>query len=76
LKSSVADPDPRSGTFLTPASGIRIRGGKKSRARIIIPDLIYEDLVSVFWLKYSNSLIKVRNRGLVKSGSGIRDGKA
>jgi hypothetical protein len=43
---------------LTPGSRIRIRDRQKSRARIrdpgtglIIPDLIFEDLVSVFVLK-------------------------
>jgi hypothetical protein len=29
VKISVADPDPRSGAFLTPGSGIRIRDRKK-----------------------------------------------
>jgi hypothetical protein len=46
IYSSVADPDPRSGTFLTPGSGI----GKKSRygSGMNIPDHISESLDSIF----------------------------
>jgi hypothetical protein len=48
-KSSVADPDPGSGAFLTPGSGIGF---------FRIPDLgsqphIFENLLTIFWVKSS-----------------------
>ncbi len=48
-KTSVADPDPGSGAFLTPGSGIRNR---------FFPDpgsqtLTFESLVTIFWAKSS-----------------------
>jgi hypothetical protein len=43
ISSSVVDPDPGSGNFLTPGSGM----GKKST----IPDHISECLETVFWVK-------------------------
>jgi hypothetical protein len=47
--SSGADPDPGSGAFLTPGSGL----GKKSRSGsgMNIPDLISESLETIFWVK-------------------------
>ncbi len=55
--SSVADPDPGSGAFLTPGSGIRDRFFR-------IPDLgsqihIFESLVTIFWVKSSIILWKL-----------------
>ncbi len=54
-KTSVADPDPGSGAFLTPGSGIRNR---------IFPDPgsqihIFESLVTIFWVKSSIILWKL-----------------
>ncbi len=46
---SVADPDPRSGAFWTPASGI----GDGIRAGMNIPDHISERLETIFWVKNS-----------------------
>jgi hypothetical protein len=53
--SSVAEPDPGSGAFFTPEVGMRAgkihiqdpRSG--TRIRVNIPDLILENLLSVFW---------------------------
>jgi len=44
---SVADPDPGSGAFLTPGSGM----GKKSRSgsRMNIPEHTAESLETIFW---------------------------
>ncbi len=42
LGSSVADPDPGSGAFLTPGSGMEMKSQD--------PDLIFENFVSVFGL--------------------------
>jgi hypothetical protein len=49
---SVADPDPGSGTFLTPGSGM----GKKSRSGsgMDIQDHISESLKTIFWVKILN----------------------
>jgi hypothetical protein len=56
LLTSVADPDPGSGAFLTPGSWIRIE--KKSRSGLIIPDHFYESLEIVFIVKkYLNSFV-------------------
>ena len=58
LHGSVADLDPRSGAFLTPGSGIRIRDpvwkkihSQDPGSEINIPDFIFENLVSAFWVK-------------------------
>jgi hypothetical protein len=72
--------------FLDP--WIRYPGWKKSRSRIQdgknldtgsrinIPDLIFENFVSVFWVKkYLNSLSQIQVQDLVNPRSGIRDGK-
>jgi hypothetical protein len=89
--SSVADPDPGSGAFSTPGSGIR--AGKKSRSRIRdpgsgsgmnIPDLIFDNLLSVFWVQILLSESDsgscqpwIRDLGWKKldPGSWIREGK-
>jgi hypothetical protein len=52
---SVADPDPGSGAFLTPGSGIRNR---------VFPDPgsqthIFESIVTIFWVKISLILRKL-----------------
>jgi hypothetical protein len=78
---SVAFPDPGPGAFLNLASGIRIRdlGWKKiqiqhPRSGISIPDLIFENLISVFWVKnYLNSLLRIRIRFLRSCQLWIRD---
>ncbi len=58
--SSVADPDPRSGAFLTPGSGIRVRFF--SGSRISDPGSqthFFESLVSIFWVKSSMTILKI-----------------
>ena len=64
---SVADPDPGSGAFLTPGSGM----GRKSGSGT---EFVF------FGLKYFNSLMRIRDpgwrqfgSGMEKVGSGIRD---
>ena len=52
--------DVGSSTFLTPRSGIRIRGWKNPD-----PDLIFENLKSVFWIK--NSLMWIRTVSGIRS---------
>ncbi len=72
--SSVADPDPGSGAFLTPGSGMEKNPEPGSRTR----DLIFENLVSVFWVINTWTLWCGSGSGvrdLVNPGSGIRDGK-
>jgi hypothetical protein len=65
LMSSVADPDPGSGAFFAPGSGI----GKKMR--IIFPRAEKQ----FFGLKYLNSLMRIRDPEWKKFGSGIREWK-
>jgi hypothetical protein len=60
LSHSVVDPDPESGAFLTPESGIRTR------------IIFYKQ---IFGLKYLNSLMRIRDQGWKKFGFGILDGK-
>jgi hypothetical protein len=63
---------------LAPGSGIGIRDGKKSRSGMNIPELIFDNSVSVFGVKnnrYLNSLMRIRDPGWRQFGSGIRDGK-
>jgi hypothetical protein len=64
---SVADPDPGSGAFLTPGSGMGRKSGSGTG-------------IWFFWLKYFNSLMRIRDpgwrqfgSGMEKVGSGIRD---
>ncbi len=49
MEAVLRDPDPGSGAFLTPGSGM----GKKSRSGsgMNIPDQISESLETIFWLK-------------------------
>ncbi len=61
---SVTDPDPGSGTFLSP--WIRDSG-------LTSPDHISDSLETIFWFKYLNSLKRMRIRE--SSFPWIRDGK-
>ena len=59
---SVADPDPGSGAFLTPGSGIRNRFFPVPGSRIPNPGSqthIFEGLVTIFWVKTSIILGKL-----------------
>jgi hypothetical protein len=64
--SSVADPDPVSGAFLTPESGIR--DGKKIRTRIIFPRA---QKFFFLGLKYLNSLMRIRGGKNLDPESGV-----
>ena len=71
---SVADPDPGSGAFLTPGSGM----GKKTGygPGMYNPGHISESLeIKFFGFKYLNSLMRIRDLGWEKFGSRIRDEK-
>jgi len=62
VKSSVADPDPGSGAFLTPGSGIRNRFFPDPGSQIPDPESythIFESLATIFWLKISIILQKL-----------------
>ncbi len=88
---SVADPDPGSGAFLTPGSGIRDPGWVESQhpdpgSGMNNPDHIFQSLETIFLfflgLKYLNSLMRIRDLGSrirdgdsSYPGSRIRDGK-
>ncbi len=61
---SVADPNLVSGGFLTPGSGIRIRDEP--------PRSYFRELRNNFALKYSNSLMRIRDPGWKKFRSGIK----
>ncbi len=59
---SVADPDPGSGAFLTPGSGIRNRFFPDPGSRIPDPGSqthTFESLVTIFWVKSSIILSKL-----------------
>ncbi len=70
---SVADPDPGSGAFLTPGSGIRDGLKSGSGSGMNNPDHISESLGTIFGLNYLNSLMRIRDPELEQFGSGIRD---
>jgi hypothetical protein len=84
---SVADPDPGSGAFSTPGSGIQDPGGVESQhpdpgsgiRRGKQPGSYFLGLITIFvvflGLKYLNSLMRIRDPGWRQFGSGIRDGK-
>ncbi len=61
--------DPGSGAFMTldPGSGM----GKKSGSGMSNPDHISGSLETIFWLKYLNSVMQIRDPGWKKSGSGM-----
>jgi hypothetical protein len=74
IASSVAGPDPGSGVFLTPGSGmgknrIRIRDTYPGRTTRIISD----SLKPIFELKYLNYLMRIRDPGWKKFGSGMEN---
>jgi hypothetical protein len=68
-RSNVADPDPGSGAFLTPGSGINKKLGYESGMNNT--DHISKSLKTIFLLKYLNSLMRSRDSGWKKFGSGI-----
>ncbi len=63
LENSVADPDPGSGAFLTPGSGMSKKSGFGSGMNN--PDHISESLETIFWVK----ILKFFN---ADPGSGIK----
>ncbi len=74
-ESSFADPDPGSGTFLTPGSGIekiQTRDMGSGMSTPVTPDLIFEWVknTSILWCGSGTGI-----RDLVNPGSGIRDVK-
>jgi hypothetical protein len=82
LCSSVADPG--SGAFLTPDSGSGMGKNQDpdrgSRSGMNNPDHVSESLETIFGLKYLYSLMRIRDPGWKKFGSGIeqiriREGK-
>jgi hypothetical protein len=77
---SVADPDPGSGAFLTPGSGMGRKSASGSGIRDEQPGSYLLELRNHFFcfflgLKYLNSLMRIREPGWRQFGSGIRDGK-
>jgi hypothetical protein len=73
IRSSVADPNPGSGAFLTPGSGM----GRESQhsdpgSGMNNPDHNFSSLESIFWgLKYLNSLMRILGPGWRQFGSGM-----
>jgi hypothetical protein len=72
-----ANQDPGSGAFLTPGYGMGIKSGSGSGSEFEMnnPDHISESLETIFGLKYLISLMRTRDPGWKKFGSGIQDGK-
>ncbi len=66
---SVADPDPRSGAFLTPGSGMVKKSG--SGCRMNNPNHISESLETIFWIKILKFFDADPGSGMEKIG--IRD---
>ncbi len=67
---SVADPDPGSVAFLTPESWM---GEVRIRIRVEQPGSYFLELRNHFFgLKYSNSLMQIRDPGRKKFGSGMK----
>ncbi len=82
-KSSVADPDSGSNALdpwirdPDPGSGMEENPDPGSGIRDEYPDLIFENLASVFGVENTKtSLMQVPIRDLVNPGSWIRDGKS
>ncbi len=72
--SSVADPDPGSGAFLTPGSGMGRNSASGSGIRDEQPGSYFLELRNHFFvLKYLNSLMRIRDPGWRQFGSGILD---
>jgi hypothetical protein len=62
VKSSVADPDPGSGAFLTHGSGVAEQSGSGSGIRDEQPGSYFLELRKHFLgLKYLNSLMRIRD---------------
>jgi hypothetical protein len=73
---SVADPDPGSGAFLTPGSGMGKKSGSGIQIRYEQPGSYFRELRNSFLVKYLNYFMWVRDPGWKKFGSGIRNGKS
>jgi hypothetical protein len=76
LPNSFADPDPGTGDFLTPGSGIRDEYTIRIRVPgswMNNPDHISESLETIYASKYLNSLMRIRDPGWKEFGSGILD---
>jgi hypothetical protein len=79
--SSVADPDPGFGAFLTSRSGMGKKSGSGSGMNN--PDHVSESLETIFWVKIpkffyadpgsGKETSQIRNQGWRKLGSGIKD---
>jgi hypothetical protein len=72
VHTSVSDPDPRSGAFLTtgsdPGSGMGKKSGSGSGSGMNNPDHISESFETIFGL---NSLMRIRDEKNSNLGSGI-----
>jgi hypothetical protein len=64
LPYSVADPDPGSGAFLTPGSGMGKKSGTGSGMNN--PDHISESLETLSWVENLNCLMRIRDPGWKK----------
>jgi hypothetical protein len=71
LPHSVADPDPGSGAFLTPGSGIQDEQKTRIRIRDDKPNHISESSETIFELKYLNSLMRIWDGKNLVPGSGM-----
>ncbi len=68
--------DPGSGAFLTPGSRMGKKSGSGTGIRDKQPGSYYQELRNNFFgLKYLNSLMRIRDPGWEKFGSGIRNGE-
>jgi hypothetical protein len=83
LRIRIRTPDPGTGAFLTPGYGIRDQGSEmgknqdpdpKSGSGMNNPAQVSESLETIFLVKFSNSLMRIRDPGIKKFGSGNRDG--
>jgi hypothetical protein len=69
---SVADPDPETGAFLTPESGMGKKSGSGSRIWDEQPRSYFLELRNHFFgLKYLNSLMRIRDGKNSDPGSGM-----
>jgi hypothetical protein len=68
IYTSVADPDPGSGAFLTPGTGMGNKSAPVSGSGMNSPDHISESLETIFW-------VKILQFFDADPGYGIRDGK-
>ncbi len=77
--NSVADPDPGSGAFLTPGSGME-KTRYRIQNRVEYPGYYFGELISGYALKYlqffyADPDLESGFRDLINPGSRIRDGK-